>query len=83
MKRLLGSTLIAGALVVFVVLLWRGRLGKITLISSESKTSGSATFTSTFSEIDVNWHLVMPLILIATIGTILLLWRRRRSPTGT
>jgi hypothetical protein len=36
--------------------------------------------TATASEIEVNWQLVLPLILVASIGTVLLLWRRRRSP---
>jgi len=83
MKRVLGSTLIAGALIASIVLLWRGRLGRFTMISSESGTSGNATWTTTaWGVVEVNWQLVLPLLLVAGIGTFLLLWRRRRSPAG-
>jgi hypothetical protein len=82
MKQLLGSTMVAVSLVAFVVLSWRGRLGTETAISSESGTSGNATWTATVSDLEVNWQLVLPLIVIAGVGAVLLLWRRRRSPAG-
>lgn len=79
MKRWLGSTLIAGAVVALAVLLWRGRLGRVISISSESGTSGSTNLTVIAGEIDVNWQVVIPLIIVAGVGILLLTWPRWRS----